>query len=259
MTPLALKHRFSIASPTFGVFSSIVSNVALEQLALAGYDYVIIDVEHTLFNPAQLDSLLLTAKASGVSTLVRIPNSRWDWIAPLLDAGATGIIAANIKTAAEAEALVAASYYYPLGQRGLNSTRFNGYATQDMATSNSEANKQVVLIAMIESREGLANANAIGSVTGIDAILEGAADLSQDLGLPWQTQHPYVKAALQDLQIICAHQGCGYIALPRQLADISQWRKRDVHHFVVGDDRSIMRRAHQQHLNDYLQEYQLGG
>ncbi|ABE53875.1 HpcH/HpaI aldolase [Shewanella denitrificans OS217] len=259
MTPLALKQRLSSASPTFGVFSSIASCVAFEQLALAGYDYVIIDVEHTLFNPAQLDSLLLAAKASGISALVRIPNSRWDWIAPLLDAGATGIIAANIKTAAEAEALVAASYYYPLGKRGLNSTRFNGYASQDLAASNTAANTKIVLIAMIESREGLANASAITAVTGIDAILEGAADLSQDLGLPWQTQHPDVKSALQDLQTVCARQSCGYIALPRQLPDISQWRMRGIHHFVLGDDRSIMRRAHQQHLNAYLQEYQLGG
>lgn len=259
MTPLPLKQRLGITAPTFGVFSSIASSVALEQLAIAGYDYVIIDVEHTLFNPAQLDSLLLAAKATGISALVRIPHSRWDWISPLLDAGATGIIAANIKTTADAEALVMASYYYPLGQRGLNSTRFNGYATQDMVTTNTAANTRVVLIAMIESREGLSNASAIASVTGIDAILEGAADLSQDLGLPWQTQHPDVKTALLDLQAICARKGCGYIALPRQLSDISQWRTRNVHHFVVGDDRSIMRRAHQQHLNAYLQEYQLGG
>ncbi|MFC3032649.1 HpcH/HpaI aldolase/citrate lyase family protein [Pseudoalteromonas fenneropenaei] len=258
MSSTPLKQKLRGDAPSFGLFSAINSAIAIEQLALAGYDYVIVDTEHTLFSPHEIDHLLLAAKAAGLAVLVRIAKQRFDWIAPLLDAGATGIIAANVKTVAEADALVAASYYFPLGRRGLNSTRFNGYASLDLATSNQAANQQTVVIAMIESREGLANAGAIAAVKGIDGLLAGAADLSQDFGLPWQTQHPEVVAAIQDLQAQTAKQHCAFIAIPRQLNDVQTWRKRGVAHFVIGDDRSIMRRAHIQHLQQHLKEYQDG-
>lgn len=258
MEQASLKHKLGNKAPTFALFSAIGNAVALEQLALAGYDYVILDTEHTLLNPGELEHLLLAARAANLAVLVRIAAQRYDWIAPLLDAGANGIVAANVKTAAQAQALVAACYYHPLGRRGLNSTRFNAYATADLASSNQAANQHTVVIAMIESREGLANADAISAVTGLDAVLEGAADLAQDFGLPWQTQHPEVKTALQNLQAACHKQGCGFIAIPRQLSDLNTWRNRGVVHFVIGDDRSIMRRAHRQHLQQHLTEFQYG-
>lgn len=258
MKPALLKDKLRTAVPTFGLFSAINSAIAIEQLALAGYDYVIVDTEHSLFSPHEIDHLLLAAKAAGLAVLVRIASTRTDWIAPLLDAGASGIVAANVKTAAEAAALVAASYYFPLGRRGLNSNRFNGYASQDLAASNQAANQHVLLVAMIESREGLSNASAIAAIPGVDAILAGAADLSQDLGLPWQTQHPTVLTAIEDLQLQANSLSCGFVAIPRQLADIKRWRGRGVSHFVLGDDRSIMRRAHIQHLQQHLTEYQDG-
>lgn len=256
MEQLSLKQKLLGSKQTFAIFSAIGNAVALEQLALAGYDYVIVDTEHTLLSPHELEHLLLAARAVNLAVLVRIAAQRYDWIAPLLDAGANGIVAANVKTAAQAEALVAASYYHPLGRRGLNSTRFNAYATTDLTSSNQAANQHTVLIAMIESREGLANVDAISAVTGLDAVLEGAADLAQDFGLPWQTQHSEVKTALQDLQAACHKRGCAFIAIPRQLSDLRAWRNRGVVHFVIGDDRSIMRRAHQLHLQQHLTEFQ---
>ena len=249
-----LKQSFRQKQPCFGVFCSIPSTVALEQLVLAGYDFVILDLEHTLWDPSHIDILLMTARHYQMDTLVRIPCSRLDWVAPLLDAGATGIIAANVQQVSQAQDLVRACYYHPQGQRGLNSTRLNGYATQDLPQSLQTANQHTVVVAMIESMQGLEHAADIAAIDGLDAILEGAADLSQSMGLPWQTSHPDVQSALQQLQSQCQSQCC-FIALPRQAESIQAWRDRGIHHFVIGDDRSLMRRAHQQHLHAFTKEY----
>ncbi len=252
---LTLKEKLKSNQPCFGVFCSIPHAVVIEQLALAGYDFVIVDLEHTLITNSQIETALLAARASQLDVLVRICSRRLDYIAPLLDAGAAGIIVANIESKTQAEQIIQAAYYAPEGRRGLNSTRFNGYATKDLPKSVVQANQSIVVIAMIESQQGVEAANDIAATNGIDALLEGAADLSQSLGVCWQTSHPSVQQALKKVRQACALTGCEYIALPRELDAIRHWRAHQVTNFLVGDDRSIMRRAHKQQLTAFTEEF----
>lgn len=86
---------------------------------------------------------------------------------------------------------------------------------------------------------------------GIDIILEGAADLSQSMGLPWQSSHPKVKEKVQEMYAKTRNSQKHFCAIPRKSEDIAAWKQQSVLLFVLGDDRSIIRRAHQNHLNTF--------
>ncbi|OHU86903.1 MULTISPECIES: HpcH/HpaI aldolase family protein [Pseudoalteromonas] len=254
MSQPRLKQRLSQSNQCFGVFSSISDAVAIEQLALAGYDFIIFDLEHTLHSLKDVEIALLAARAAELDVLVRIPQGRYDLIAPLLDAGASGIVCAMVETPEQAQLLVERCYYAPLGMRGLNSTRLNSYATKDLAKSMIEANKQTVVVAMIETQLGVENALQIASTLGVDAVLEGAADLSQSLGVAWQTQHPSVRAAVTQIAQACEHAQSRFMAIPRTTEAVAQWQQSGVTNFVLGDDRSIMRNAHKAHIAQFKKE-----
>lgn len=103
-------------------------------------------------------------------------------VLPLLDAGVTGIVFPRIENAQQAQEAVNYCHYMPLGRRGFNSTRLNRYGIDDLASFVQHAVNKTVVVAMIESLEGLEQLDEILKVEGID-IIEGAADLFQSMGM----------------------------------------------------------------------------
>jgi 4-hydroxy-2-oxoheptanedioate aldolase len=193
--------------------------------------------------------LLLAARASSIAALVRV--AALQQVVQALDAGAEGIVFPRIRSAHDAQAAVRACHFAPRGERGLNSTWHSRYGRDDLAQAMNAASAATLVVAMIEDIEGLMQADAIAAVDGIDILLEGAADLSQSLGLPWQTRHPQVMAALA--RIRQAAQGCGksFCALPRTPEDAQAAHRDQVRMFVLGDDRGIARRAMAAHLKQH--------
>lgn len=248
---ISFKKRIAHGETLYGIFCSVASPINVEQLALAGYDFIIIDLEHTLFSMSQVETMVLAARAMRLDVFMRVPLNANHLILPLLDAGVTGIVFPRIENAQQAQEAVNYCHYMPLGQRGLNSTRLNRYGMDDLASFVQQAANEMVVIAMIESLQGLEQLDEILKVEGIDIILEGAADLSQSMGIPWQTSHPKVQEKVQEMYTKTKNSQKHFCAIPRKPEDISTWKKQSVRLFVLGDDRSIIRRAHQNHLNSY--------
>lgn len=96
--------------------------------------------------------------------------------------------------------VLAASRYAPLGTRGISGGRTTGFGTLALPTYFARANSEIMVVAMIEDREGVDNLDAILSVAGIDMVLEGTIDLSQFYGVPGQAQHPIVQDAIERLR-----------------------------------------------------------
>ncbi len=112
---------------------------------------------------------------------------------------------------------------------------------------------EVMVVAMIEDIEGLKNLPQILAVPGIDMVLEGAADLSQSLGIPWQTRAPEVRQALADMQHTARQNGVPFCAIPRAQDDLRAWLERGVKAFVLGDERGIAMRALRAEHESFLQ------
>ncbi len=189
------KQLLRAGQPAFGTFMGLGSTLGAEQLAHTGFDWLVIDQEHGAIDAALTQALLQAISTTETVPLIRVPSVQADWIGRALDAGAYGVIVPSVNTRAEAEAAVRATRYPPLGERGIGGSRTRLYGGDDYV---QHANEEILLIAEIEHRDGVANAEAILSVPGIDAYFIGPGDLCASLGLPhtWDPDFPEYWSAL---------------------------------------------------------------
>ena len=165
----------------------------------ARFDWVFLDMETLPFDMAAASGFIANCQAKNLPCLVRLNDHSPAVIRQLLDLGATGIIAPMVRNRAEAEALVRATYYPPLGQRGLASSRRQafggGWSQSDLAIQN----QSVTLIAMIEDAAGLQNSSEIAACSGIDGLLVGGGDLAAQLGCLGDATATVYQLALADI------------------------------------------------------------
>lgn len=244
----ALKRKLREGKTVYGLFCSIPSPVMVDMIGCAEFDFVIIDTEHVLINPETLENMIRAAEAANITPLVRVADSQPGTILRVLDSGAQGVVVPNVQSREQAESIVRSSRYYPLGTRSLNSGRPGAFGKQDLVAYLQRANEEIMVVPMIESREGVEQADDILGVSGMDMVLEGAADLSQSYGLPWQTRGEVVKSALQTIQSAAKRHGVPYCAIPRAIEDLDKWQEVGVRAYVLGDERGIAFRAMRSHL-----------
>lgn len=190
----------------------------------AGLDFAIIDTEHTGHSSHQVADLLTWFKATGVAPFVRIPQIHYHFIARTLDFGALGIMVPNVKTGAEAKAIVDAAKYAPLGSRGV----MLGNANTDFKAVNPAefleyANNNTTIICQIESVEGMDNLEDIATTPGVDVLWVGHFDLTQSMGIPGQFHHPDFLAHLHKVVETANAHGLGAGIQPGSLAQAQEW------------------------------------
>jgi len=247
---MQLKQRLlCTTTPVHGLFCALPSPLAVELAAAAGYDFVVIDLEHGLLAPDTLAAMLLAARASHIAALVRVAHP--GQVSPALDHGAAGIVFPRVGSAADARRAVRQARHAPLGRRGTNASHHSGYGRDDLAAAQARFDADTLVVAMIEDADAVAQAADIAAVEGVDVLLEGAADLAQSLGLPWQTRHPQVRSALAEVEAAARAAGKLFCALPRAPEDLAQWRQQGVRMFVLGEDRGLLRRTLAQHLEQH--------
>ena len=198
--------------PIVGAFLQWYSPELVEIMADAGYDYVILDMEHGQMTEEQISVLIRTAEAAGIAPQVRIPEVREDLVKHMLDMGATSLKLPGINSAAQARELVKYAKFPPLGERGACPyVRANHWGSGDKTAYYEKANRETTLAVIVESPEGIADIENIIRVEGIDVIGVGKVDLAVAMGIPGQTDHPRVQEALRHVSETCAKYGkfCG--------------------------------------------------
>ncbi|MBP0620742.1 HpcH/HpaI aldolase family protein [Cupriavidus consociatus] len=158
---------------------SIPSAFAAETMAHQGWDSLTIDLQHGALDYADALALLTAISTTDTVPVVRVPWNEPGILMKVLDAGAYGVICPMVNTRADAERLVAATRYPPLGTRSFGPIRGLLYGGADYA---QHANDTVMVLAMIETRQGLENLDEILSVDGLDGVYIGPSDLSLALG-----------------------------------------------------------------------------
>lgn len=153
-----------------------------ELLGRIGYPVVIVDHEHGVGDLASLPGVLRAVRSGGAEPLLRVPSHDPNHLKRVLDAGARTLMVPLVETADEARALVAACRYPPLGRRGYAATIVRASAFGTKPTYGAGAHAELFLAVQIESAKGVANAEAIAAVEGIDMIFIGPNDLAGDLG-----------------------------------------------------------------------------
>ena len=194
--PLRLNLRDNRA--VTGVFCELPCPESVEIIGLAGWDFVVIDCEHAPITPALLPGMIRAATAAGIPAIVRVAANEASAIQHALDAGASGVQIPQIASVEAAKAAIAASRFHPLGARGFNPfVRAADFSASTTTEFFARANHEVALILQIESAAGIASADGILELPGIDALFIGPYDLSQSLGIPGQVSDARVFDAAQ--------------------------------------------------------------
>jgi 4-hydroxy-2-oxoheptanedioate aldolase len=202
------KEKLAKGEPVFSMTIRLVRTVDIASIAhTAGFESVYIDMEHSSFPLEAAGQICMACNALGVTPLVRVPGPDPFFIAKVMDAGAMGIIVPGVQSAEEARDAVRAIKHAPLGIRS-----FSGAAPQlnyrSLPTDETirELDQASMVVAMIESRIGLDAVENIAAVEGVDMLLVGASDLSTELGVAGQVDHPEVhKAFLRVIDACRAH------------------------------------------------------
>jgi 4-hydroxy-2-oxoheptanedioate aldolase len=192
-----------------GPFVRIAQPETVEMLAMAGFDFGVIDIEHGgAVNMNDVYPLILAAENRGLKLLARIPGISEMHIKWLLDLGIDGLQIPHVKTKEDAQRAVQYSKFDPMGERGLcrfvRAAEFSNIAKEEYLT---RANSSSIIILQIEGIEGAQNIEEIVSVEGVDIIFVGPYDLSQSMGLTGQIWHPDVAKEITRIIQVCQHKG----------------------------------------------------
>ena len=246
LTTNTAKHKLSEGKAVYGLLNAVPSTWLVEMIGYAGYDFVILDTERLSTNPESVEHMIRAAECAGIIPLVRVPGPDVGAIARALDSGAQGIVVPRVRNAGEARAAVSMARYGPLGERGITGGRTTGFGTIPRGRYVAEANREILVVLMIEDTEGLRNCEEIANVPGVDWLLEGAIYLSQSLGVPGD---PSVQEAITGLAETCRKADRHFSALPRNAEQLAHWRAWGAQAFLLGEDRSLLFRQLKSHLS----------
>jgi 2-dehydro-3-deoxyglucarate aldolase/4-hydroxy-2-oxoheptanedioate aldolase len=188
-----LKERLQAGQSILGTMVTVFDNPEIAKiLKVCGFDFFIVDCEHGNFDYSDVAKMFTVAREAGIPPMVRIPEVRREIVLKYMEMGARGILLPNTETVEQAQALVAYSKYYPMGNRGVSLLRSHtGFEKIDSATEYmKKANDENVLMVQIESPVAVERIDDLLDVEGIDAAFVGPNDLSQSMGIMGQTENP---------------------------------------------------------------------
>jgi 2-keto-3-deoxy-L-rhamnonate aldolase RhmA len=194
--------------PLFGTILTLASPEIAEIISLSGFDWVLIDMEHSTLS---LESVQNTLQVIGdkLIRIVRVPGNDEIWIKRVLDTGCDGILVPMIKNAEEAKKAVNFSKYPTGGQRSVGVTRAHKYGF-GFKEYVAKANDDLIVMIQIEHFEGVKNIDSILAVKGFSSIFIGPYDLSASMGLMGQVDHPDVRATIDLVKKKCKTAGIPY-------------------------------------------------
>ena len=191
---MALKQKFRNREKLFASWVSFAHPSITETFSMAGFDFMAIDMEHSTISTEQAQRIIAASQAQGVPCLPRPVSHSNDWIKPLLESGADGVLIQMVNNKEELENLIQHVYYPPVGNRsyGVNRAHDYGFSLDEYFKRWNESGSFII---QVESIEAVDNIDDLLSFDEIDGVMVGPMDLSGSLGIPGQTNHPDVIAA----------------------------------------------------------------
>ncbi len=224
-----------------GMLHALASPNVAEMMGLAGCDFVVIDGEHGMGGDSEHVACLRALSATSATAILRVPSHEPTAIRRALDWGAEGLLVPDVRTVEQATAAVQACFYPPAGTRGFSAGTIRGsdYGLQVGGHIESQGAELLVCL-MIESAEGVANVADIAAVPGVDVIQIGPFDLSQDLGIPGQFEHPDFVAALRRIEKGVKKAGRILGGVPLPGLDMKALKRKGYRMITVGADVPLL-------------------
>jgi 4-hydroxy-2-oxoheptanedioate aldolase len=206
-----LRARLAATNGAVGTWVTSTDSAVVEVLALAGFDFIAVDLEHSGLSLETLYSHARAAMARDISLLVRTPTREPKFLLRVLDAGVDGVIATGVGSASDAAAVVAAVRYPPVGERGISgvarSSDYGAHGLPGVVGLTQRENTDVVAGILVEDPGAVAEIEAIANTPGLDLVVIGPQDLSASMGRLGSVSDPLVADAIQRVQRACLGSG----------------------------------------------------
>lgn len=244
---LNFRQRMLAGEKLIGTFLKTPTGHATEIVAALGFDFVVIDQEHSPFDRTSTDVALMAARGLGIPALVRVSGP--DAILSVLDCGATGMLVPHVKSVAYAREVAALSRYRG-GRRGYaTSTRAGGYTAVPMWKHIQASDESIAVIAQIEDPEALEDIEAIAAVEGIDSLFIGRGDLTAAFG-DETPNPPAVRQAVEKIAA-AARKANKPVSVYVGARPEAEWlQKEGATTFVFNSDQGFLRQAAMKGLAD---------
>lgn len=250
--PNSLRQKLLARETLIGCWSALGSPITTEVLGLAGFDWLLIDLEHAPNDVLSLIPQLMALKSSSSAPVVRPQWNDTVLIKRLLDSGVYNFIIPYVQSVEEAAAAVAATRYPPQGVRGVSvSQRSNHYGT--VADYMKVINENITVVVQIENTAGVEASQEIAAIDGVDALFVGPSDLAAAYGHLGNANHPQVQSAIKTVFAAAKSQGKASGILAPVEADAHRYLDMGATFVGVGSDLGVFRGATQALKDKYLQ------
>lgn len=243
----SFKELLDGSGPVMGTWSQIANPDVVEILGASGFDFTIIDMEHTAFSFETVESLIRACEVAGMAPLVRVRGNDRSQIGKALDMGAAAVVVPGIGSPEDATAAVDATRFEPDGTRGACPfIRAGRHAIRTWRTFSQLNAALTGAVLLVETRQGLENLEAIVAVPGIRCLLAGPYDLSVSLGHQGDYLHPDVQEAVEHIVDVATRADIP-LMMPVFMPDasaarkhVAHWMTRGVRLFTVGGDKILL-------------------
>ncbi len=219
-----------------GPFAKTSDPALIEIMGYAGFDFVILDLEHGPNSVQTVQNLIRAARVSGVFPIVRVKEKPLSVIGEVLDIGAGGVQIPQITNPPEAQKVMELAKFAPNGMRGVcRFVRTANYSSLDRFQYFKKANESVMIL-QLEGEEALHNLESILKVEGIDIIFIGPYDLTQSLGVPGQIDHPKVESSMKEIVEKCTQKGIVVGTFVDTLENARKWKELGVKYLSYSVD-----------------------
>ena len=238
----SLRQVLQQGGTVFGTMIQEMRSPAIAELmAVAGCDFIFIDMEHGSHNMETVADLIKVSRLSGVPPLVRVSDAQYHLVARVLDAGAQGIMVPRVETREQVELIVQWAKYPPQGCRGCSVLKgHNDYCPQPTQEFACQANVENLVILQIERRAALEDIDDLLSVPGVDAAIMGPNDLALSLGVEADVSHPVMIESIEKVVAACQRHNipCGMHV--GSLAVLKTWMAKGMRFIVYSTDLGFL-------------------
>ena len=236
---MQLKQQLASGQKLIGCFASIPHPMSIEICASQGVDVLCIDAEHSQVGRERIEELIRACDGAAVPAMVRVPGAHQEWIASVLEAGASAVLVPRVSTDQVARFVVQSALYPPRGERGLGPGRASGYGYK-LAGHIAVAEARVIVAVQIETAEGLNNADSIAAVDGIDMVFVGPFDLDMSLRARGQITENELVDSIVHIGATALRHGKTAGIFCREPADVKKWAAAGFSFFLVRSDAMFL-------------------
>ncbi|MBI2755548.1 MAG: siderophore biosynthesis protein SbnG [Chloroflexi bacterium] len=207
--------RLQRGLPVFGAWATLSDPAVAEMIGYAGYHFVILDMEHVPNGLMTIERMIRACEISGVTSIVRVPDANPKTILRVLDSGAEGVMVPHVVSATDARDAVAACRYPPVGARGASPTaRATRYSFTPFTEYTRHADREVLVVAMVEDREAVGQAPAILATPGLDVVFVAPYDLAGSYGALDRPNDQQVAGAFETFVAASRQDGAAILGMP---------------------------------------------